>query len=296
MFRYAFPALLLFAFSAFAEPTPYSFETLKFISADGERNYRVIVGVPSSPVPDGGYPVLYALDGNAAYADFSADIQKRLIKEGAPVTVFIGYETEERFEVDSRAYDYTPPAEDGKPFPDALNPIRTNGGAEQFLRFIENRVKPAAEKLAPLNKSRQTLWGHSYGGLFVLYVLTSSPGSFQSYASADPSLWWNGGAMFEASAVFASSEKKLEGISLLIMKSGQESKARPFDKEKREAYEARVRAVSSVPADAAKTAAYRFASLKGISVQYREYPQLSHGPLFPVSFYAALRLAQGYVD
>ncbi len=182
------------------------------------------------------------------------------------------------------------------PFPDALNPKRKNGGADQFLKFIENRVKPAAEKLAPLNKSGQTLWGHSYGGLFVLYVLSSSPDSFQSYASADPSLWWNGGAMFAASAAFASSGHEFTGASLLMMKSGQESRARQFDEEKREAYEARVRAVSSVPADAAKTAAYRFASLKGISVQYREYPQLSHGPLVPVSFYAALRLAQGYAD
>ncbi len=91
MFRYALAALFLSAFSAFAEPAPYSFETLKFISADGERNYRVIVGVPSSPVPDEGYPVLYALDGNAAYADFGVDIKKRVIAEGAPVVVFIGY-------------------------------------------------------------------------------------------------------------------------------------------------------------------------------------------------------------
>ncbi|QAR32118.1 alpha/beta hydrolase [Geovibrio thiophilus] len=297
MFRYAFLALFLFVSSALAGSAPYSFETLKFSSADGERNYRVIVGVPSSVAPSEGYPVLYALDGNAAFADFSEGIQKRLAEEGAPVVVFIGYETEERFDVDSRAYDYTPPADDGRPFPDALKKSRMNGGAAHYFELIEKQIKPSVEKLASIDKTKQTLWGHSYGGLFVLYVLTSSPASFQAYASADPSLWWNGGAVLRESEAFAAALYEFKDLKLLIMKSGLERK-RPerSEGEHAKAYDARVKAVSSVPADAAKTAAYRFASVKGISVQYREYPQLSHGPLLPVSFYAALRLAQGYMD
>jgi predicted alpha/beta superfamily hydrolase len=295
MFRYAFLIFLLCAFPAFAE-SPYSFEVLKFTSADGGRSYRVVTAIPACAVPEGGYSVLYALDGNAALADFSEDVRTRTFREGAPVVVFIGYDTEERFDVDSRAFDYTPPSSDGKPVPDALRSTRMNGGAAMYLELIEKKIKPAVEEHIKINKSRQALWGHSYGGLFVLYVLTSSPESFQAYAAADPALWWGGGEMLKKTEEFSSSGAEFDGINLLIMKSGQESRNRQFDDEKRKAYEARVKAVSSVPADAAKTAAYSFAAVKGITVRYREYPQLSHGPLFPVSFHAALRLPLGQMD
>src|SRR5690606_6559257 len=43
----------------------------------------------------------------------------------------------------------------------------------------------------PIDESRQTLYGHSYGGLFVLHALRTQPGAFQRYVAASPSLWWN---------------------------------------------------------------------------------------------------------
>ena len=40
---------------------------------------------------------------------------------------------------------------------------------------------------------KELLFGHSFGGLFVLYTLLSKPQSFTHYVCASPSLWWGEG-------------------------------------------------------------------------------------------------------
>ncbi|MCX2717543.1 alpha/beta hydrolase-fold protein [Helicobacter sp. MIT 21-1697] len=40
---------------------------------------------------------------------------------------------------------------------------------------------------------KELLFGHSFGGLFVLYTLLHKPRSFNHYVCASPSLWWGEG-------------------------------------------------------------------------------------------------------
>ncbi|MFM1654869.1 alpha/beta hydrolase [Brevibacillus sp. B_LB10_24] len=90
-----------------------------------------------------------------------------------------------------RFYDYTEQADvselprrsDGSAWP-------KTGGAEAFLAFMEEELKPAIEGQYPIDRARQALFGHSLGGLFVLNVLFASPGSFRSYIAGSPSVWW----------------------------------------------------------------------------------------------------------
>jgi len=144
--------------------------------------------------------VLYMLDGNAAIADLNSDTLLSLSEsDPAPVLVFIGYQNPYRFDVDARAYDYTPPSllsktgikeafqEDGRE--------RLNGGAEHFYKLIEQEIKPWVYQQLGEKPEQEALWGHSYGGLFVLYNLFQHPEAYQKYFSADPSLWWHGGEM-----------------------------------------------------------------------------------------------------
>ena len=51
----------------------YRFHTLRFTAADGARAYRVSVGIPQAAPPAGGFPSLFALDGNALPELLSAE-------------------------------------------------------------------------------------------------------------------------------------------------------------------------------------------------------------------------------
>jgi len=64
------------------------------------------------------------------------------------------------------------------------------GGADKFIAFLKNELIPYIDKKYPTNGSN-SLYGHSYGGLFSMYVLLSHPEIFNTYYSLDPSFWWN---------------------------------------------------------------------------------------------------------
>ncbi|MGO1473340.1 MAG: alpha/beta hydrolase-fold protein [Psychrobacter sp.] len=70
---------------------------------------------------------------------------------------------------------------------------RLNGGAERFYALIE--IKPWVYEQLGEKPKQVTIWGHSYGGLFVLYNLFKHLEAYQQYFSADPSLWWQKGEM-----------------------------------------------------------------------------------------------------
>ncbi|BEN52974.1 hypothetical protein SMKC058_02380 [Serratia marcescens] len=87
----------------------------------------------------------------------------------------------------SRTRDYTVPSDD-KEFIDG-------GGASALYQFITTCVKPWIESHYSINKDKQTLTGHSYGGHFVLYTLLNHSDAFQNYLAASPSIWWGNGAL-----------------------------------------------------------------------------------------------------
>ena len=84
------------------------------------RHYQVWLGIPKqyahtrlSQTHKEARKVLYLLDGNAAIDEVNKELLRTIShssqQEQAPILVFIGYQTPYRFDVDARAYDYTPP-------------------------------------------------------------------------------------------------------------------------------------------------------------------------------------------
>jgi len=82
-----------------------------------------------------------------------------------------------------RSLDYTPETDLTA---DARG--RPVGGAGAFREFIVSDLRPAIEADFPVDTSRQTLFGHSYGGLFVLDTFFADPSLFQTYVAASPSI------------------------------------------------------------------------------------------------------------
>lgn len=177
-------------------PAPLAWESVKLPAAQqldvqaattGHR-YRLFVAVPPGPVPDAGYPVLYVLDGNAAFpvAAFlarGAAARAEVTGHVAPLVVGIGYPGDADFDVAARRRDYTPGDEA------AGGPV-SEGGAARFLDFIERELKPLIMARHRIDTQRQALFGHSFGGLFVLHVLFTRPEAFSTYLASSPSIWW----------------------------------------------------------------------------------------------------------
>ncbi|NEU35752.1 alpha/beta hydrolase, partial [bacterium LRH843] len=68
-----------------------------------------------------------------------------------------------------RSLDYTPAdLLTGKPAQDPRNPERMSGGSADFRNVILKDIAPWVEQNVKLDAQKRALWGHSYGGLFVL--------------------------------------------------------------------------------------------------------------------------------
>lgn len=167
-------------------------------SASTDKDYLIQVATIGDK-PKNGYPVIYVLDGNAFFAP-SVSVAQMLYgrpAQSAPkslMVVGIGYATSKQFDIKNRTHDYTPPA---MSYPAPKGEQVVFGGADNFHRFIRDELAPMLDKKFGINHQYRTLFGHSYGGLFGVYVLFRHGASFDNYLIASPSLWWNDKSIYQ---------------------------------------------------------------------------------------------------
>lgn len=115
-----------------------------------------------------------------------------------------------------RVRDYTPDAgADAIPAGAPAHGFAT-GAADAFLNFVATRVRPAVAAHWRVDPRRETLGGHSFGGLAALYDLHRFA-HFDAYAAISPSLWYGGGAALPAIEPAAR-----HGIRVLIASGSRE--------------------------------------------------------------------------
>jgi len=262
----------------------YRFERHRLDSADGRRHYRIELAIPLAPAPAGGHPTLYMLDGNAAMAELTQDDLQAMSAAVPPVLAAVGYDIDVRNDVVSRAYDYTPPGPGGAPVADERAGGRPGGGADVFLELIESRIKPLVRSRAAVDAGRQTLWGHSYGGLFALHVLFTRPDRFRNYVAGDPSAWWQDGLLVEEGGRFDPARARGKRVAVLVG-----TRPRPFpaggpaqpglrgQPDRRPALQAIVQRLGSA----------------GAQASYEAFSQYGHGEMLRVSLERALEIASG---
>ena len=240
----------------------YQFSDLRFNSADGQRHYRIRIVQPRIAPPPTGYPVVYLLDGNAVLMELNASLLARLAaQKQPPVLVLLSYDNDLRIDAKGRSHDYTP----------------ANNGADAFLKLIENQVKPAVAAKVAINSQRQTLWGHSYGGLFVLHTLLTQPAAFQNYVAVEPSLWWGKGFILQEAQRVIERHPVISAHLWLWTGGGEKMRSAPPNIKQQ-----------PLPADAAQRLAERLATLNGLKVDFREWPGLDHGGMFNAAIAPAL--------
>lgn len=145
--------------------------------------YRILISKPEGDVPyTGGYPVLYVLDANAYFPSFHA--AKRTQKQYRhAIIVGLAYPGEEPHNFLRRAYDFSPPVLEARNKP-------PQGGQDELLDFLQHKVMPAVAERFPVDAGQQSLFGHSFGGMFAIYALFTRPALFDHIVAASPSLWW----------------------------------------------------------------------------------------------------------
>lgn len=153
-----------------------------------KRRYVVRVWTPNTLAPQDGYPLLIMLDG-----DWLTDIinEQQLANPGLPFAIAsLGFNLDKPLARQRRTFEYTPIPPEPYLAVDPRRPTWKVGGALQLQDFIQHTLLQKLAQSIALNPKKMGIYGHSYGGLFVLYSLLSQPGFFKHYISASPSLWW----------------------------------------------------------------------------------------------------------
>ena len=190
------------------------------------RTYRIFVYKPFTPPPASGYPVIYVTDGNAMFPLAAASTTLMALAGKGAIVIGVGYATDEFMKPMMLRYrDLTPETEDKTLFPTKppLSEADAGGHAEQFYRFLAEELRPVLLGAYPIDPKRQTLWGHSLGGLFVLGVLFNHPESFNAYVASSPSIWWDNRSVLKQEAAFAAKEAKSKApLRVFICVGGKE--------------------------------------------------------------------------
>ena len=164
------------------------------VAASG-ANYRLFVDAPSGEAPQDGWPVVYCTDANENFGIVTQIVRRLSREQNNAIVVGIGYVGETRQDyLTQRSFDLTFPA--SQQWVDERLAILKDhkfGGADQFLDFLVNDLRPWVSSNYPIDNRKQILLGHSFGGLFTLYAAMTKPEAFSGYIAISPSLWWADG-------------------------------------------------------------------------------------------------------
>lgn len=140
------------------------------------------------------------LDGNAlAQTATEAFRKRRPVDSGQPDTIVVSIGYPELIPnspySDGRYYDYQIPVCANCPPPEQPG-VPANG--DNFITFLDDVLRPWVRNtiFPSVTFNRDAVYGHSFSGLYVLYLLLVRPDLFDVFLSASPYLIWNNEYIF----------------------------------------------------------------------------------------------------
>lgn len=250
-------------------------------TANGD--YKVTIYTPKKPTPKGGWPIIYLLDGDSYFFTANDIIKSQacercILQEG--IIVAIDYLNQTR-----RDFDFLP-----KPDHFVFETLPNNqinlsgkyGGADAFYNFLTKELKPEMEKRYKINLKQQAIFGHSYGGLFNLYIFLTKPVIFNTYVVSSPSMWFSDGYMFKVLSKYLLDNQPplINPVNLLISVGGAEQSLLPFDrkfpKEKQNLLFKHRQNRKMVDNSKHLFEQLKQARIHNLNLSYKVYPQQSH--------------------
>ncbi len=200
-----------------------------------DQTYEIHVMLPLSKT-DGSeaFPVLYMTDANGGIP-FAHPTRIMQVNEDLPrfIVVGIGYPVKNLFgAMNLRRRDLTPT---DASYPEFSLPIagveqvhtaKKTGGAPEFLRFIREQLMPFINARYNTVPGDNGYFGHSFGGLFGLYVLFHAPDTFNRYVIGSPALWWDQETIFTDARTFVQSREAVNARVYMAV-GGREERHRP---------------------------------------------------------------------
>lgn len=281
------------------EPAPIP-DTMQFDLAPrvGGEPYRIFLRVPPGEAPAGGWPALYLLDANAV---IGIAVDALRVQSAYPLgtgisdaaIVGIGYPVAEAYDSVRRSWDMGPPP--GRTYPPHREggPDVKTGGADFFLAFIEDELKPEIARRVSLNGGRQTIFGHSFGGLFVLHALFSRPGAFANWIAISPAIWWEDAVLLRNAERFERGPERDFATRVLLAAGEYEQQPAPFQLDQADLAERRKRYDESRIVDNARAMQERLAAHPGIEASFALFEGETHMSVLPVAINRAIRFALG---
>ncbi|MGU3494295.1 alpha/beta hydrolase [Xanthobacteraceae bacterium A53D] len=264
----------------------------------GGLPYRIFLRVPAGPAPAGGWPTLYLLDGNAMIGTAVDAVRVQAaypkatgMREAALIA--IGYPTDEAYDSVRRSWDMVPPP--GATYPPYApgGPELKTGGANTFLAFIEDELKPEIARRLPVDKARQAIFGHSFGGLCVLHALFTRPGTFAHYAAISPAIGWEDAVLLKGEAGFVAQQDGTTRHRVLIAAAEFEQALAPFQELQDDAEERRSRNAQSRTMEHARDLHARLAALPGVHAEFAVMEGETHMSILPVAINRTVRFVLG---
>lgn len=167
--------------AAYAQEHPVISDSIYSGVLKEQRSVKILLPESYKAGSSDKYEVIYVTDGEWAMDPFSFVYKWAQGENFVPPAIIVAIPNRYIDKANQRDRDFLPIH-----VPD----LAISGGADHFLSFLKNELIPYIDKKYPTNGTN-SIYGHSYGGLFVLYALLSEPQLFESYYATDPPFGWN---------------------------------------------------------------------------------------------------------
>ena len=166
-------------------------------------NREILVYLPASYNENDfkNYPVIYLLDGKKFFHSFSG-VVAQLSSDASPQipeSIIVGITSQDRVK------DSSPTKSKIGLFGKEEQYFETSGGADDFLKFINDELVPFVDSTYRTN-SYKTFVGYSFTGLPIIHALFTDPEKFDSYIAIDFSAWWDNEITLKNAEIFFNKE------------------------------------------------------------------------------------------
>ena len=166
---------------AFAQDTSIINDSIFSNVLNEQREIKIYLPREFNQDSSSKYDVIYILDGETHLHDFLYIYQFAKSENFVPPLILIAIQNTYTSEGNMRDRDFLPEK--------TIDNVK-GGGANNFITFLKNELIPYINKKLP-SSGENSLFGHSFGGVFSMYVLLKEPDLFSNYYCSDPAFPWN---------------------------------------------------------------------------------------------------------
>ncbi|MBN1184803.1 MAG: chitobiase/beta-hexosaminidase C-terminal domain-containing protein [Bacteroidales bacterium] len=172
---------VLFLSTTIAQETKIINDSIFSNVLNEKRQIKILVPEENESCCDTKYDVVYIIDGETHFEDFSFLYSFARHEKLVPPLLLVSIPNIYINRRNMRDRDF---------LPEKTIDNKIAGGADNFIAFLKNELIPYIDKNMPAS-GNNSLFGHSLGGLFVMYVLLKDPAMFSNYYCSDPAFPWN---------------------------------------------------------------------------------------------------------